>query len=204
MTDASELDALLDTLDARTPFITASEPPRRLLRRRRSGETVIWWAYSSGRLWRDRDMVWQVLGLAIATTIIVLLWLTSPPDGKTTIALAAGIVGVTLIGTLALTLFPPRREIYGLTNRRIIVACPMPGDIWSAQPERDGLGQPIRALEVSGTRERGTIALGNPSFTLWIRQYPSLRLVGIDRPLEVAQQIKSVLKLDLPIEDHTR
>ena len=78
----------------------------------------------------------------------------------------------------------------------LIAACAAPSLVHAQE------GGNVDAIIVTGTKERGHIKLNRPAGR--IRAYPPFILFNAERPLELAQLIKTTLKIDQPIEDRTR
>ena len=174
-------------------------PPAVLRERLRVDETLVWWSRGCGSTF-DRGS-W----LIVASLVALLLLLLSVP-GATRLVVELLPIALILVVVLVVLrgITGARNEVYGLTGGRLLFLFGPPVPI-CLDLRRDGgsAGAPSM-LEVTGTRERGTLRLQSAVGLHSYWRLRPVRLTGIDRPIEVANLIKATLDLPIEVEDRTR
>lgn len=173
-------------------------------------EHVLWQGRGSGRAFNafNRGLLLR-FGLIIVGFALVLWWmLDNPNPGNNWLA---WILVLILVGRFALFFWQssatPKRQVAMLTTKRVLsVDIVRPETNWTISIGGEGRAEGQHAaphpIVVTGTKERGHIKLNNPVGK--IRAYPPFILFNAERPLELAQLIKTTLKIDQPIEDRTK
>jgi len=167
----------------------------------RPGEQIIWSARSRGRDFSGEHFV--VPGLCMALGAFSLWWIMTGRNGPDSPTFPAGLMLWALawfggFGWLCWSLVhAPDNSAAVLTNQRLFFRPAMwPHYIACFGRRSDPYLRPIRMLRLIGRKQRPLLKLHGMFF---VRTGPVV--LGIDRPLEIAQLIKSTLKLDLPVED---
>ena len=161
------------------------------------GEQLIWHANGRGPHWTSHNIFHAIIapGVLIALTYGVV---TSTLAGKTPPGMAAYfaliITGVAIgMGWGILhAIFSPSRDCYGLTDRRVIVV-----ERFARRRERTFDASNIKVLRI---RDGAT---GDITFWTQPRKYVNRAwaIIGIDNPRQIAELIKTTLKLAPPVTD---
>ena len=173
-------------------------------------EHVLWQGRGSGRAFNafSRGLLFR-FGLIVIGFALVLWWMLDNPNPANN--WLAWVLVAILVGRFAIFFLQssatPKRQVAMLTNKRLLsVDILRPETNWTISPGGEGHAEgqyaDPHAIVVTGTKERGHITLNRPVGK--IRAYPPFILFNAERPLELAQLIKSTLKIDQPIEDRTK
>jgi hypothetical protein len=173
-------------------------------------EHVLWQGRGSGRAFNalSRALMLRLVLLALAAAAAAWLMLDTRGGGY-------GWVVWVLMGLLLLRVgwfiwqssATPARQVAMLTTQRVVsVDMLRPTINWEirqrGEGRADGKHAAPHAIVVTGTKARGHIRLNRaPQNT---RAYPPYILFNAERPLEVAELIKTTQKIDQPIEDKTK
>lgn len=173
-------------------------------------EYVLWQGRGSGRAFNafNRGLLFR-FGLIIVGFALVLWWMLDNPNPSNNwlawvlVAILVIRFGIFFLQSSA----TPKRQVAMLTNKRVLsVDILRPETNWTISPGGEGRAEGQYAaphpIVVTGTKERGHITLNRPVGK--IRAYPPFILFNAERPVELAQLIKSTLKIDQPIEDRTK
>ncbi len=173
-------------------------------------EHVLWQGRGSGRAF---NMFSQALllrfGLIVIAFAVAVWWMLDNPNPANN--WLAGVLVAILVGRFALFFWQssatPKRQAAMLTNRRLLsVDILRPDTNWTISPggegRADGHHVAPHPIIVTGTKERGHIKLNRPAGK--IRAYPPFILFNAERPIELANLIKTTLKIDQPIDDRTK
>lgn len=173
-------------------------------------EHVLWQGRGSGRAFNafNRGLLLR-FGLIIIGFALALWWmLDNPNPGNNWLA---WVLVAILVGRFAIFFLQssatPKRQVAMLTTKRLhSVDILRPETNWTISLRGEGRAEGQHAkphpIVVTGTKERGHIKLNRPIGK--IRAYPPFILFNAERPLELAQLIKTTLKIDQPIEDRTK
>lgn len=197
-----------------TPAPPGAIPPEKLLQGLRGqlqkDEHVLWQGRGSGRALdafnRGLLIRFGLLGLGVALLIFLMLDNRNPEYNWVAwllILLLLVRVGMFIMQTSA----TPSRQVAMLTTQRAVsvdLLRPMANWVIShgGEGRADGEHVPPQPIVVTGTKARGHIRLNHAPQNK--RAYPPYILFSVEHPLEVAQQIKTTLKIDQPIEDRSR
>jgi hypothetical protein len=173
-------------------------------------EHVLWQGRGSGRAFNalGRGFLIRVGLVAVAAGLLLFLMFDnrSPTYNWVVWALVA-----LLIGRLALFIWnsssTPSRQVAMLTTQRLASIDQMrPSTNWQiargGEGRADGKYFAPHPIIVTGTKTRGHIRVNTaPQNT---RAYPPFVLYNAERPVELAERIKTTLKIDQPIQDRTK
>ncbi len=173
-------------------------------------EHVLWQGRGSGRAFNafNRGLLLR-FGLIVIAFALALWWMLDNPNPSNN--WLAWVLVLILVARFALFFLQssatPKRQVAMLTTKRLhSVDILRPETNWTISLGGEGRAEGQHAgphpIVVTGTKERGHIKL-NRSIGK-VRAYPPFILFNAERPLELAQLIKTTLKIEQPIEDRTK
>ncbi len=173
-------------------------------------EHVLWQGRGSGRAFNafNRGLLLR-FGLIVIAFALTLWWMLDNPNPSNN--WLAWVLVLILVARFALFFLQssatPKRQVAMLTTKRLhSVDILRPETNWTISLGGEGRAEGQHAgphpIVVTGTKERGHIKL-NRSIGK-VRAYPPFILFNAERPLELAQLIKTTLKIEQPIEDRTK
>jgi hypothetical protein len=202
-----------------TPAATPAPPPaaipvEKLLQGLRGQllkeEHVLWQGRGSGRAFNafSRSLLIRFGLLGVGAALLIFLMLDNRNPSYNWVAGLLILLLLVRVGMFVMqTSATPSRQVAMLTTQRVVsvdILRPMANWVISRGGEgrADGKHVPPQPIIVTGTKARGHIRLNNAPQNK--RAYPPYILFNAENPLEVAQQIKTALQIDQPIEDRTK
>lgn len=202
-----------------TPAATPAPPPaaipvEKLLQGLRGqllkDEHVLWQGRGSGRAFNafSRSLLIRFGLLGVGAALLIFLMLDNRNPSYNWVAGLLILLLLVRVGMFVMqTSATPSRQVAMLTTQRVVsvdILRPMANWVISRGGEgrADGKHVPPQPIIVTGTKARGHIRLNNAPQNK--RAYPPYILFNAENPLEVAQQIKTALQIDQPIEDRTK
>ncbi len=189
-------------------------PPEKLLQGLRGqllkDEHVLWQGRGSGRAFNafNRGLLIRFGLLALGAGLLIFLMLDNRNPSYNWVAGLLILLLLVRVGMFVMqTSATPARQVAMLTTQRVVsvdLLRPMANWVISARGEgrADGKHVPPQPIIVTGTKARGHIRLNHAPQNK--RAYPPYILFNAENPVAVAQQIKTALQIDQPIEDRTR
>ena len=205
---------MTDTPVTAPPPPRGAIPPEKLLLGLRGqllkDEHVLWQGRGSGRALDafSRSLLIRFGLLALGAGLLIFLVLDNRNPEYNWVAwvlLALLVLRVSLY--VWQTSATPSRQVAMLTTQRVVsVDLLRPMANWAitqgGEGRADGKHVPPQPIVVTGTKARGHIRLNHAPQNK--RAYPPYILFNAENPLAVAQQIKTALHIDQPIEDRTK
>ena len=205
---------MTDTPVTASPPPPGAIPPEKLVQGLRGqlqkDEHVLWQGRGSGRALNafNRNLLIRFGLLALGVGLLIFLMLDNRNPEYNWVAwvlLALLFVRVTMF-VLQISATPSRQAAMLTTQRVVSVDLMRPMANWvitqGGEGRADGTHSPPHPIVVTGTKTRGHIRLNHAPQNK--RAYPPFILFNAANPVEVAQQIKSALHIDQPIEDRTK
>ena len=173
-------------------------------------EHVLWQGRGSGRAFNafSRSLLIRFGLLGVGAALLIFLMLDNRNPSYNWVAGLLILLLLVRVGMFVMqTSATPSRQVAMLTTQRVVsvdILRPMANWVISRGGEgrADGKHVPPQPIIVTGTKARGHIRLNNAPQNK--RAYPPYILFNAENPLEVAQQIKTALQIDQPIEDRTK
>jgi hypothetical protein len=173
-------------------------------------EHVLWQGRGSGRAFNafSRSLLIRFGLLGVGAALLIFLMLDNRNPSYNWVAGLLILLLLVRVGMFVMqTSATPSRQVAMLTTQRVVsvdILRPMANWVISRGGEgrADGKHVPPQPIIVTGTKARGHIRLNNAPQNK--RAYPPYILFNAENPLEVAQQIKTTLQIDQPIEDRTK
>ncbi len=173
-------------------------------------EHVLWQGRGSGRAFNafSRSLLIRFGLLGVGAALLIFLMLDNRNPSYNWVAGLLILLLLVRVGMFVMqTSATPSRQVAMLTTQRVVsvdILRPMANWVISRGGEgrADGKHVPPQPIIVTGTKARGHIRLNNAPQNK--RAYPPYILFNAENPLEVAQQIKTVLQIDQPIADRTK
>jgi hypothetical protein len=161
------------------------------------GEQLIWHANGRGPHWIGRN-IYAAVFLPVWLALISYGLATSILKGEISSLMIVYVIVITVGVTIGVgwgivhAIFSPSHDAYGLTDRRVIVVSQFLG-----RRERSYDASRIKVLRI---RDGAT---GDITFWTQPSRYVNRAwaIVGVSNPRQIADLIRTTLKLDLPITD---
>lgn len=173
-------------------------------------EHVLWQGRGSGRAFNafNRNMLIRFGLLIVAVGLAIFLMLDNRNPEYNWVAYVLVALLLARLGWFVWqTSATPSRQAAMLTTHRVVsVDLLRPMTNWTVaiggEGRADGKHAAPHPIVVTGTKARGHIRLNAAPQNK--RAYPPFILFNTERPVEVAELIKTTLQIDQPIEDRTR
>jgi len=174
------------------------------------GEHVLWQGRGSGRALGalNRALILRLALLAAGVGLLIILMLQGDRPAFNWIAwVLGGLLTARVAWFFWRSSSTPSRQAAMLTTRRVVsVDMYRPLATWVITKGGEGRadGQMIEPhpIVVTGSKARGHIRLNRSPQKM--HAYPPFILFNADRPLELAEKIRTTLDIPTPVEDKTR